>query len=163
MTFRPPPLPYSSDFRESTDGRAIVATFELPNVAKEDIHISFQRNRLLLTWETGEIYQWEEDGVVYRERIKKMYHRTLPLPEGTRVCNRTLGVMHGLFIDFNFFVVWRDSCSNDEQTPYTEISQYAMLSSREPIKIWWNLSFNTVLRSRLKLFMSFLKNRALFN
>jgi len=74
-----------SNFRESTDGRAIVATFDLPEVAKQDIHISFQRNRLVLTWETGEITEWEEeDGVVLREHVRKMYNRTLPLPEGTR-------------------------------------------------------------------------------
>jgi len=74
-----------SNFRESTDGRAIVATFDLTDVAKQDIHISFQRNKLVLTWETGEITEWEEeDGVVLREYVKKMYHRTLPLPEGTR-------------------------------------------------------------------------------
>jgi len=74
-----------SNFRESTDGRAIVATFDLPEVAKQDIHISFQRNKLVLTWETGEITEWEEeDGVVLREHVRKMYHRTLPLPEGTR-------------------------------------------------------------------------------
>ena len=75
-----------SNFRESTDGRAIVATFELPEVDKQDIHISFQRNKLVLTWEVGEITDWEEeDGVVLREHVRKMYHRTLPLPEGTRV------------------------------------------------------------------------------
>ncbi|KAF9532507.1 hypothetical protein CPB83DRAFT_846897 [Crepidotus variabilis] len=74
-----------SEFRESTDGRAIVATFELPDVAKEDIHVSFQRNKLVLTWESGEINEWEEeDGVVLREHVRKMFHRTLPLPEGTR-------------------------------------------------------------------------------
>lgn len=73
-----------SDFRESTDGRAIVATFELPDVAKEDIHLSFQRNKLILTWEIGELHEWEEDGVVFRELIRSVHHRTLPLPEGTR-------------------------------------------------------------------------------
>ncbi|KAH9481403.1 hypothetical protein JR316_0005929 [Psilocybe cubensis] len=74
-----------STFRESTDGRAIVATFDLPEVAKQDIHISFQRNKLVLTWESGEITEWEEeDGVVLREHVRKMFHRTLPLPEGTR-------------------------------------------------------------------------------
>jgi len=78
-----------SNFRESTDGRAIVATFELPEVDKQDIHLSFQRNKLVLTWEVGEVNEWEEpDGAFCREFIRKMYHRTLPLPEGTRVSNR---------------------------------------------------------------------------
>jgi len=86
-------LGYRSNFRESTDGRAIVATFDLPEVAKQDIHISFQRNKLVLTWETGEITEWEEeDGVVLREHVRKMYNRTIPLPEGTRVRNHEFRV-----------------------------------------------------------------------
>jgi len=75
-----------SNFRESTDGRSLVVNFELPDVDKQDIHISFQRNKLVLTWETAEITEWEEeeDGIVLREQVRKMYHRTLPLPDGTR-------------------------------------------------------------------------------
>ena len=76
---------HRSDFRESTDGRAIVATFELLDVAKEDIHVSFQRNKLVITWETAELNEWDEDGAVLREYIRNTHHRTLPLPEGTRV------------------------------------------------------------------------------
>ena len=77
---------YSSNFRESTDGRSLVVNFELPDVDKQDIHISFQRNKLVLTWETGELTEWEEeDGIILREQVRRMYHRTLPLPDGTRV------------------------------------------------------------------------------
>jgi HSP20 family molecular chaperone IbpA len=73
-------------------------------VAKEDIHISFQRNRLILTWGTGEIHEWEEDdGVIYREHVRKMYHRTLPLPEGTRVRNTILVLCTMDCIDLIFF------------------------------------------------------------
>jgi len=74
-----------SNFRESTDGRSLVVNFELPEVDKQDIHISFQRNKLVLTWETAEITEWEEeDGIILREQVRRMYHRTLPLPDGTR-------------------------------------------------------------------------------
>ena len=76
----------SSNFRESTDGRSLVVNFELPDVDKQDIHISFQRNKLVLTWETAEVTEWEEeDGIILREQVRRMYHRTLPLPDGTRV------------------------------------------------------------------------------
>ena len=76
----------SSNFRESTDGRSLVVNFELPDVDKQDIHISFQRNKLVLTWETAELTEWEEeDGIILREQVRRMYHRTLPLPDGTRV------------------------------------------------------------------------------
>jgi HSP20 family molecular chaperone IbpA len=79
-------LLHSSNFRESTDGRSLVVNFELPDVDKQDIHISFQRNKLVLTWETAELTEWdEEDGIILREQVRRMYHRTLPLPEGTRV------------------------------------------------------------------------------
>ncbi|TFK20287.1 hypothetical protein FA15DRAFT_673609 [Coprinopsis marcescibilis] len=74
-----------SNFRESTDGRSMVATFDMPpEVAKQDIHISFQRNRLIVTWTYAEIVEWKEAGVMNRERTEKYYNRTLPLPEGTR-------------------------------------------------------------------------------
>ncbi|TFK40401.1 hypothetical protein BDQ12DRAFT_496417 [Crucibulum laeve] len=74
-----------SNFRESTDGRSIVVTFDMPpQVAKQDVHLSFQRNRLIITWETQEVNEWEEDGIILRERVERSFHRTLPLPEGTR-------------------------------------------------------------------------------
>ncbi len=104
-------------------------------MAKEDIHITFQRNRLILTWGTGEIHEREEDGVIYREHVRKMYHRTLPLPEGTRVRKTFLVLCMMDCIDL-IFVVRRDTCPNDWQRPYTKIPQYAMLPSRELIKIW---------------------------
>ncbi|RDB26265.1 hypothetical protein Hypma_006610 [Hypsizygus marmoreus] len=83
-----------SSFRESTDGRSIVATFDLPNVEKQDIHVSFQRTRLVVTWATAELSEWEEDGVLMRERFERMYHRTLPLPEGTKF-EEVRGVRNG--------------------------------------------------------------------
>ncbi|KAG6909067.1 hypothetical protein DXG01_002220 [Tephrocybe rancida] len=74
----------SSSFRESSDGRMTVATFDLHNVNKQDIHVSFQRNRLIVTWAIAEISEWEDKGVVYRERLERHYNRTLPLAEGTK-------------------------------------------------------------------------------
>ncbi|KAF9445473.1 hypothetical protein P691DRAFT_675567 [Macrolepiota fuliginosa MF-IS2] len=75
-----------STLRESGDGRSIVATYEMPQeVEKQDVHISFQRNRLVVTWVTVEMIECEEeDGVVYRERYERSHHRTIPLPEGTK-------------------------------------------------------------------------------
>lgn len=64
----------------------MVVTLEMPpEVAKQDIHISFQRNRLVITWSYAEIVEWKEAGVMNKERTEKYYNRTLPLPEGTRV------------------------------------------------------------------------------
>jgi Hsp20/alpha crystallin family len=102
-----------------------VVNFELPDVDKQDIHISFQRNKLVLTWETAEISEWEEeDGIVLREQVRKMYHRTLPLPDGTRV--RAIFYIEPTS-DFSDFLslslsVRRNPRSNDKQRTYFEIS-----------------------------------------
>ena len=80
-------MAFSSTLRESSDGKSLVATFELPpEVEKQNVHISFQRNRLIVSWVTSEVTEYEEeDGVIYRERFENTCHRTIPLPEGTRV------------------------------------------------------------------------------
>jgi len=74
-----------TSFRESTDGRSIVATFILPQgLSKQDVHVSFRRDRLIIMWETAENTEWEEEGELVRERLIRTFHRTLPLPEGTK-------------------------------------------------------------------------------
>ncbi|KAF5382209.1 hypothetical protein D9615_004382 [Tricholomella constricta] len=91
-----------SSFRESTDGRSIVATFDLHDVAKQDVHVSFQRNRLVVTWATAELTEWEEeDGVLMRERLERMFHRTLPLPEGTKF-EEIRGLMNGRYLTLRY-------------------------------------------------------------
>ena len=80
----------SAAYRESSDGRYIVATFDMRGVAKEDIHVKMsfsQRNKpnILLTWASAEITEWEDGGVIYRERLEVICHRTIPLPERTQV------------------------------------------------------------------------------
>lgn len=122
----------SSNFRESTDGRSMVATFEMPpEVGKQDIHLSFQRNRLVVTWETIEVSEWEEDGVVMRERLERMFHRTLPLPEGTRVSR----FQHTPFNVNLSLSVWRNSGYDGWSTAHSKIPQYAMLSSRVTVQV----------------------------
>jgi len=73
-------------FRESKDGRSINATIELPpEVKKQDIHISFNAKRLVVSWMIIDITEWEEDdGRVVRERVEQIFQRTLPLGEGTK-------------------------------------------------------------------------------
>ena len=96
-------LIYSSNFRESTDGRSLVVNFELPDVDKQDIHISFQRNKLVLTWETAEFTEWEEeDGIILREQVRRMYHRTLPLPDGTRVRGEIFFLLRTFWFSWSF-------------------------------------------------------------
>ena len=125
--------------RESTDGRSIVATFELPlEVAKPDIHVSFQRNKLVLTWEIGEIEEWMEDGVLNRERTLKHFHRTIPLPEGTRVSTRLRSFAartYDTLTTILSYPVRRDSRPNDKPRTDFEIPQHAHLSSGTALQI----------------------------
>ncbi|KIJ66870.1 hypothetical protein HYDPIDRAFT_108810 [Hydnomerulius pinastri MD-312] len=71
-------------FRESRCGRTITATFDLPGVKKDQAHVSFRWNHLIVTWQTVKITEKEEDGRLVREREEKKYTRTIPLPEGTK-------------------------------------------------------------------------------
>lgn len=63
------------------------ATIELPpEVKKQDVHISFNAKRLVVSWMLIDITEWEEDdGRVIRERVEQIIQRTLPLGEGTKV------------------------------------------------------------------------------
>jgi HSP20 family molecular chaperone IbpA len=70
-----------STFHESSDGRMMTATFKIPGLKKQDIHVSYQRNRLGVTWESVEITETEEGGRIER---REKYNRTIPLPEGTK-------------------------------------------------------------------------------
>ncbi|KAF8638319.1 hypothetical protein AX17_002339 [Amanita inopinata Kibby_2008] len=73
-------------FRESRDGRSMNATIELPpEVKKQDIHISFNAKRLVVSWMVIDLTEWEEDdGRIIRERVEQIFQRTLPLGEGTK-------------------------------------------------------------------------------
>ncbi|KAG6879551.1 hypothetical protein C0992_001556 [Termitomyces sp. T32_za158] len=78
------PLVTFNELKEADYGRTMVATFDLQNVEKQNVHVSFQKNRLIITWATAEINEWEDKGVVCRERLERHYQRMLPLAEGTK-------------------------------------------------------------------------------
>lgn len=80
-------------YRESADGQTVTAIFDLPRVKKDDMHVSFQGNRLVVSWRTVKITEREEpldtedpgSGTrILRELEHKKYSRTIPLPEGTK-------------------------------------------------------------------------------
>ncbi|EJD49590.1 HSP20-like chaperone [Auricularia subglabra TFB-10046 SS5] len=76
--------PSKVDFRDSEDSRTVTATFDLPGVAKENIHISFQPQRLVVTWETVTVSEKKEVNRVVRERRERKYIRTIPLARDTK-------------------------------------------------------------------------------
>jgi len=71
-------------FRESRDGRTVTATFNLPGIKKHNAHVSYRGSHLTVTWETVKITEIDEGGTLVREREKKEFSRTIPLPEGTK-------------------------------------------------------------------------------
>jgi Hsp20/alpha crystallin family len=75
----------SATFRESHDGRMMTATFDLPGIKKNQVHVSYRGHYLIVDWETVKITEHEEGGKIVRDRKEKTYSRTLPIPEGTRV------------------------------------------------------------------------------
>ncbi|KAG1729657.1 uncharacterized protein EDB91DRAFT_1059906 [Suillus paluster] len=71
-------------FRESRDGRTVTATFDLPGIKKHNAHVSYRGSHLTVTWETVKITEIDEGGTLVREREKKEFSRTIPLPDGTK-------------------------------------------------------------------------------
>jgi HSP20 family molecular chaperone IbpA len=75
----------SATFVESSDGRMVTATFDLPGIKKSQVHVSFRGQYLIVDWETVNVTEHEEDGKIVRDRKEVKCSRTLPMPEGTRV------------------------------------------------------------------------------
>ncbi|KAF9513657.1 hypothetical protein BS47DRAFT_1317319 [Hydnum rufescens UP504] len=72
------------NFHRNNNSNTITATFELPDVRKEDVHVAFQFDRLTITWESVVTTERREpDRTLLRERKERKYARTLPLPPGT--------------------------------------------------------------------------------
>jgi HSP20 family molecular chaperone IbpA len=69
-------------YRES--GSDLVAVLDMQGFSKEDIHVSYQRDRLVVTWELVEILDVEESGHLVRERRQKVHTRHIDLPPGTK-------------------------------------------------------------------------------
>ncbi|KIK63029.1 hypothetical protein GYMLUDRAFT_41330 [Collybiopsis luxurians FD-317 M1] len=86
-----------TSFRESPDGRIIAAFIEMRGVQKKDVHVSYSRNRLVISWKTVEVSEYEENGRTIRERLERDFQRVHPLPEGTRF-EEISGVMNGRFL-----------------------------------------------------------------
>ncbi|KAI0065106.1 hypothetical protein BV25DRAFT_1799105 [Artomyces pyxidatus] len=71
-------------FKDSPDGCMVKATFDLPGVKKDRMHVSYRVDRLIVTWKTIKVTEREEDGKVLRDREESNYSRTIPLPAGTK-------------------------------------------------------------------------------
>ncbi|KAK0193903.1 hypothetical protein F5146DRAFT_998406 [Armillaria mellea] len=84
-----------TSFRESSDGKILIAFFDMRDVAKENINVTFQSHRLMVSWFSVTVNETEdEEGRVVIEKVEKNYQRTLPLPEGTKF-EEIRGTMNG--------------------------------------------------------------------
>ncbi|KAI0926147.1 hypothetical protein AcW1_008387 [Taiwanofungus camphoratus] len=73
----------SVSFKQSADGRMMTATFEIPGVRKQDMHVSFRSRCLVVSWVTMKVTEKREGQVLVRDREERKCSHTLPLPEGT--------------------------------------------------------------------------------
>lgn len=69
-------------YKES--GTDMVAILDMQGLSKQDIHVSYQRDRLVVTWEMVEVLDVEENGHLVRERRHKVHTRHIELPPGTK-------------------------------------------------------------------------------
>ena len=46
----------------------MTATFEIPGVQKQDMHVSFRSKHIIVTWRMQNVREKIEDGVLVRER-----------------------------------------------------------------------------------------------
>ena len=75
------------DLHSSKDTNEMTATFELPGLKKDDVNIEVHNNRLVVSGESTLSEDAEKEGYAVRERRFGRFSRTLPLPDGTKVCD----------------------------------------------------------------------------
>lgn len=79
------------------DADMMTATFDLPDVRKEDVHVAFQTTQLTITWESTLVTERREpDRTIVRERKERKYARTLPIPSGTQFADIKAYLENGL-------------------------------------------------------------------
>jgi len=72
------------DLHENAENNTVTATFELPGIKKEDVHIETLPGRLRISAECKMSEEHEKDGYAIRERHFGKYARTLQLPQGVK-------------------------------------------------------------------------------
>lgn len=57
----------------------------MTNVGKQDMHVSFRADKIIVTWRRVKIIEKREDDALVRERKEKQYSQIIPLADGTSV------------------------------------------------------------------------------
>ena len=74
------------DLHEDSEKNLVSATFELPGLVKENVHIDVHGNRLTVSAESKRSEEHDENGFAVCERHVGKFSRTLQLPFGVTVC-----------------------------------------------------------------------------
>ena len=64
----------------------MTATFELPGLTKENVNIDVHNNALTVSGESQMSSERDENGYAVRERRYGKFSRSIPLPQGIKVC-----------------------------------------------------------------------------
>ena len=70
----------------------MTTTFELPGLNKQDVNIDVHNNVLTVSGESTISSERDEKGYSVRERRYGKFSRSLPLPQGIKVCDLPLSV-----------------------------------------------------------------------
>ena len=74
------------DVHEDKEKNVVTATFELPGLAKENVQLDVKDNVLTVSGESTISSEHNEKGYAVRERRFGKFSRSLPLPQGIKVC-----------------------------------------------------------------------------
>lgn len=74
------------DVHEDAKQNTVTATFELPGLKKENVSIDVHNNLLTISGESKISSEHEESGYAVRERRFGKFSRSVPLPDGVKVC-----------------------------------------------------------------------------
>ena len=75
------------DLHEDQDKNLVTATFELPGLTKENVQIDVKDGVLSVSGESTISSERDEKGYSVRERRFGKFSRSLPLPQGVKVCS----------------------------------------------------------------------------
>ena len=74
------------DLHEDREKNLVTATFELPGLTKEKVQLDVKDNVLTVSGESTISSEHNEKGYAVRERRFGKFSRSLPLPQGIKVC-----------------------------------------------------------------------------
>lgn len=74
------------DIHDDAKTNTVTATFELPGLKKEDVSIDVHDNILTVSGESKVDEKRDENGWAVRERRYGKFSRSVPLPQGIKVC-----------------------------------------------------------------------------